>query len=31
MADKNLNWDEKKEKIIGLFEDFMEVLGCQQN
>lgn len=28
IADKNLNWDEKKEKMIGLFEDFMEVLGC---
>lgn len=28
LADKNLNYDEKKVKITGLLEDFMEVLGC---
>lgn len=28
IADRNLSWAEKKEKVSGLFEDFMEVLGC---
>lgn len=28
MADRNLSWEEKEGKVNGLFEDFMEVLGC---